>query len=64
MRAMKNSADHRYPRPSRQQNIRAMLIVGGISLAVCVTVFLAQLTIGVPDLPQGSDHEATDKSNP
>jgi hypothetical protein len=61
---MKNSADHKYPPATRQQNIRAMLIVGTVSVAVCVTVFLAQLTMGVADEPQGSDHQATAKSNP
>lgn len=61
---MKNSADHKYPRASREQNIRAMLIVSAISIAVCVTVFLAQLVVGVPDELQGSGHEATAKSNP
>ncbi len=61
---MKNSADHKYPRATRQQNIRAMLIVGTVSVAVCAIVFLAQLTMGLPDEPPGSHHEATTKSNP
>jgi hypothetical protein len=59
---MKNNADYKYPQATRQHNIRAMLIVGTVSLAVCAVVFLAQLTMGVLDEPQGGHNEATAKS--